>query len=133
MNSVKKICPSFPHRFGVHLKLYSTHLKVPMLYCPVQLSQDLRVRYPGYVCPNVPALTVQIGVCCAVSFSLLDCTHFPALVRDLYCTPMQKSVCLSSFITVTLICYHPNMKLYRFLRVHILRNFYNLNTTYIIF
>ena len=51
-----------PHRFEVHLKLYCTHLKGHSLYCPVQQSQDLRVRYSGYSCPNVPALTVQISV-----------------------------------------------------------------------
>ena len=50
------------HRFGVHFKLYCTHLMVHSLYSPVQQNQDLRVRYPGYGCPYLPALTIQISV-----------------------------------------------------------------------
>ena len=37
-------------------------IKKHSLYCPVQQSKDLRVQYPGYGCPNVPALTVKISV-----------------------------------------------------------------------
>ena len=33
------------YRFEVHLKLYCTHLMVHSFYCPIQQSQDLRVRY----------------------------------------------------------------------------------------
>ena len=73
------------NRFEVHLKLYCTHLTVHSLYCPVQYSQDLRERYPGYGCPNVPALTVQISVpsrlLCLMFLGGLpvDCsTHFAA-------------------------------------------------------
>ena len=50
------------HRFAVHLKLYCTHLTVHSLYCPVQYISGFHVRYPGYDCPNAPALTVHIRV-----------------------------------------------------------------------